>query len=225
VATVTARVHYVESVFFGRCGAAALRVLRRFASRLGGVACFTAEEMRALEWLAKYLPEARARTIQVFARSRPLVAFSDGACEEHLTSCGAVLLDGPECSEFFGVKVPDEICAKWVQGESRQVIGQAELWPVLLSLLTWSDKMAGRQVIFFLDQDAARQALVKAYSPSRPSAEIVAQVFVNVALLEVYPWFARVPTESNVADHASRLLFGRVREELPGARLRDAKLP
>jgi hypothetical protein len=181
--------------------------------------------MSALKWLYQYLPGARARSIQVFARSRPIVVFSDGACEAEGTTCGAVLLDGIGDCEFFGVKVPEDVVAGWVQGESRQVIGQAELWPVLLALLTWRAKMAGRHVVFYLDQDAARQALVKAYSPSRPSAEIVGQAYVMLAEIEVYPWFARVPTSSNVADHASRLLFKEVLLELPGARLREAILP
>jgi hypothetical protein len=225
VATITARVHHMESVHFGRCAAAALRVLRRFGGGQGGPARFNGEETAALEWLARALPVAKARTIKVFATARPVVVFTDGACEGDVASCGAVLFDGETRTEFFGTRVPEDVHASWRQGTSEQVIGQAELWPVLLALLTWSDELAGRQVMFFIDQDAARQGLVKAYSPSKPSAEIIGQVFMKVAELEVYPWFSSVPTSSNPADPASRLNFALVQQEFPKARSRDAAMP
>jgi hypothetical protein len=224
VATIVARVHHMESVHFGRCAAAALRTLRRFGGRRKGRTPFADEELSALRWLATTLPVARPRTVQALASTRPVIIFTDGACEGEGASCGGVLLDG-DCAEFFGLRVPEETYSAWRRGESTQVIGQAELWPVLLALLTWRERLSGRHIIFFIDQDAARQGLVKSYSPAEPSARIIGQVFVQVAAQEVYPWFARVPTSCNVADPASRLDFARVRQVVPGALVRNAVLP
>jgi hypothetical protein len=225
VSTVVGRVHHLESVHFGRCAAAALRTLRRFGGGKGGRAVLNEEELSALAWLAAMLPIARPRVVRAFGTTRPVLVFTDGACEGEGASCGAVLLDGEGVVEFFGLPVPDVTYRGWRQGASSQVIGQAELWPVLLSLTTWADRLAGRRVIFFIDQDAARQALVKAYSPSRPSAGIIAAAIVKVAELEVYPWFARVPTACNVADAASRLDFAQVLRAVPGAVQRKAVIP
>jgi hypothetical protein len=178
--------------------------------------------LAAVIWLSEFLPLAKPRIIQVFCVARPLVVFTDGACEDALVTCGAVLLDGLGDVEFLGIEVAGELSASWRQGASRQVIGQAELYPVLLALDTRAERMKGRHLLVFIDQDAARQALIKGYSPSRPSADIITKVFGRVATLGTYPWFSRVPTASNPADAASRLDFLAVLAAFPQARLRAA---
>jgi hypothetical protein len=133
------------------------------------------------------------------------------------------MIDGPWDVEAFGTEVPRRFREAWLQGSSTQVIGQAELFPVFVSMVTWAEKLRKRHVLVFLDQDAARQALVKAYSPSRPSAEIISAVFQEVEALEIYPWFSRVPTLSNAADAASRLDFSTLKANFPWVRVRSAK--
>ena len=60
-------------------------------------------------------------------------------------------------------------------------------------------------MVWWLDQDAARQALAKGYSPVLVSASIVDEVSLKLSWLNCYSWYARVPTASNPADAASRL--------------------
>ena len=77
-------------------------------------------------------------------------------------------------------------------------------------------------MIYFLDQDAARQALVKAYSPSAPRVQIISDVFVEISAVDLSPWFSRVPTASNPADPASRMDFKAVTSTFVKARLSKA---
>ena len=70
--------------------------------------------------------------------------------------------------------VPDVVVESWKRSAlQRQTIGQAELFPAAVARLTWASKLAGRRVIFFIDNEAARLALVKSYSPVLPSLRLV----------------------------------------------------
>ena len=112
--------------------------------------------------------------------------------------------DGPR--EHFGCKVPESLVASWRSyvGQ-RQVIGQAEIFPALVARLTWIRRLEGRRCIYFIDNDSARVALVKQYSPVLSSLRILIQCTTLDALHLMVPWYARVPTASNPADGPSRL--------------------
>ena len=64
--------------------------------------------------------------------------------------------------------------------------------------------LADRYSTWFLDQDAARRGLKKGYSASMRSGVIIDLTADLMATVGTYPWFARVPTASNIADGPSR---------------------
>ena len=107
--------------------------------------------------------------------------------------------------ECFGAIVHEDTVAKWkTKLDQDQVIGQAELFPVLVSKLTWASSLRGRKVIFFVDNEAARLGLVKAYSPVLPSLALIMDCMQWDYFHQVSSWYARVPTACNVADKPSR---------------------
>ena len=72
-------------------------------------------------------------------KQRPIVVFVDGACEESCTSVGAVLVINGRPLEYFGARVSQATLASWrTELEQTQLIGQAELFPMLLARLTRS---------------------------------------------------------------------------------------
>eukprot|EP00435_Cladocopium_sp_Y103_P030657 s5118_g7.t1 len=95
----------------------------------------------------------------------------------------------------------------WQRAGKRQVIAQAEIFPVSVSKDTWKSLLSGRSVIWFLDNESARSALVRCFSP----------ILDNFCLLQLNArldtdmqsrnWYARVPSKSNPSDSASRLEF------------------
>lgn len=107
----------------------------------------------------------------------------------------------------FGDHIPVEFVELWKRSGKRQVISQAELFPVLVAKMVWSCMIEGRSVLWFLDNESSRMALVRNYSP----------VLDNFYLLQVNAkldmsncsrnWYARVPSASNPSDAASRLEF------------------
>ena len=69
-----------------------------------------------------------------------------------------------------------------------------------VSLRLWSERLRGKFVIAFIDQDAARAGMVKAYSPSVANAEIIDLATQAAASFNVFMWFTRVASASNIAD-------------------------
>ena len=89
-------------------------------------------------------------------------------------------------------------------GVKRQIVGQAELIPCVAARILWADRLAGRPVLHFLDNEASKFALIKGSSPTRDSAWIIHRTWELEASLKSWSWFERVPSASNCADAPSR---------------------
>ena len=89
-------------------------------------------------------------------------------------------------------------------GARDRLIRQAELYPALLAVTAWGGLLAGRRVIAFVDNDAARGAFLKGASANRASAGIAHEFWAEAARREAYLWVERVPLQSNPADGPSR---------------------
>ena len=167
----------------------------------------------AVGFLVEVLRGAPPRRI-VTPMQRPAVVFVDGACdpgpnELPNVSIGACLfVPGWAGPLYFGCRVGDSLVSQWAASSDSQVIGQAELLPVLLSVHTWADQLRGLPCLVFIDNDSARHVLVSGYSPLLKSASLIAATLVQLSKLGAFAWFARVTSSSNVADDPSRLEFG-----------------
>ena len=60
-------------------------------------------------------------------------------------------------------------------------------------------------MIYFIDNDSARFALIRHYSPHEASADIIWQAAAMDIEARSSSWYARVASASNVADAPSRL--------------------
>jgi len=91
-----------------------------------------------------------------------------------------------------------------VDGKKKQIIGQAELYPAICARRLWKEKIRGRDVIHFVDNDSARYALIKGSSPCLESAWLVQSFWTDESETDCRSWIARVPSRSNIADGPSR---------------------
>eukprot|EP00435_Cladocopium_sp_Y103_P031558 s2135_g8.t1 len=109
---------------------------------------------------------------------------------------------------FFGDHVPEAFTKVWARHGKKHVICQAEMFPVLVAKCTWSDRLALRSILRFMDNESARMAFVRNFSP----------VIDNFFLLQVNSNFdvdlqSRIGTavylqsQTNPSDDASRLDF------------------
>eukprot|EP00971_Amphidinium_carterae_P117403 2325579-Amphidinium_carterae.1 len=137
----------------------------------------------------------------------------DGACEDEgrQVSCGGLLVDPEGGNEVFGFVIPEWLLTTW-RGpmHKKQLIGQTEILPILVSRLLWSDRLRGRRVFIYVDNDAARYACIRGWSEAVGSNEMIRALAVLDARGRSLSFFARVPSKSNPADEASRGLVAEV---------------
>ena len=123
----------------------------------------------------------------------------------------------------FGCYVPSLVVERWKLAGGRQTIGQAELAPVLIARLTRAALLEGEHVVQWIDNDSARFALVRGYSPNLESSRLLTDIWVQECKLQCFSWFDRVSTFSNIGDKPSRLVFDRVLEL--GGKVDEAVFP
>ena len=121
---------------------------------------------------------------------------------------GATMFD-PESNLalMFGDAVPSIWTHKWKAEGRRQLICQAELFPVLIAKNTWKSSLRGRSILWFIDNNSSLAAIIRSYSPVLDSFEMLV---INARLdveLQCLHWYSRVPSLSNLSDDPSRLKF------------------
>ncbi len=211
-ASMRGRYQYAEGQTFGHAACAALFSLGVRSRQQGCQAALTEDLRQSVGWLAAHVTNCPPRRVPMPDGSPPLIIFTDGAFEpgaggSMVATCGGVLVDGGRCHSFFGAVVPARLTDLWSSEGSKQLIGQIELMPVLLARRLWARQIQGRKIIFFLDNEAGREGLVKGFSPAKFSRQILQAIAAEELRSQASPWFARVSTHSNIADAPSRLDF------------------
>ena len=207
LASLKGKLLYAAGHTFGKATQLAVQLLGRQAARI------KQDQQRILQAVLEVvdvLAAARPRVLRPMGEP-PVIVFTDGACEQDgkLVTHEAVLCDPlHSVKEFFGGVIPEALVTEWASSGSRQLIGQAEIYPVVLAKATWAGYLAKRKVIWFIDNESARAAFIRSFSPVLHSVKLL---WANARLdvrLELWNWYARVPSKSNFSDAASRLEFG-----------------
>ena len=100
--------------------------------------------------------------------------------------------------------------SKLVSGGKSQLIGQAEIFPTLVSKRTWRCNLELRPVLWFVDNSSAQAALVRSFSPAWENYELLTINSVLGVALQSLNWYSRVPSKSNPGDAPSRLEFSQL---------------
>ena len=210
LASLKGRFLYASTHTFGRVAVMAVKCLSRHLAG-GGVLRLDNEDCTLLQQTIDLLEDMRPREICAGISGAPVVIFTDGAHEEDdcLTTHGAVMIDPSSGLHlFFGEEIPQNFVDKWRAGGRQQLVGQAEVLPVLVAKVAWAKHLKHRKVLWFIDNDSAKAALGSGSSPVRDTfAMLCVNAHLDVAL-EATHWYTRVPSKANLADDASRLSFG-----------------
>ena len=202
-AALHGKLQYCESQVFGRAAIPALQALKSRANCKSGLRSLDQKLCSALEFLKNHLLLAKPRIIRARTGIRPIVAFTDGSSEGDNHLWGIVLfVDGMKPQVAGGV-VPEVLVDCWKSNQD-QIICQVELFPLLLMRSHFSKLFLHEKVIYFIDNDPARDALISGVSGSVWSQRMVEQFYLLESSTPSHPWFARVPSFSNPADLPSR---------------------
>ena len=210
VESLKGRLLYASGHTFGKCTQLACQLLHRF-SGAGASVKVSAELVHATSEALSLLVNAGPRRIDRWSDKPPILVFTDGAVEEgaNKVTHGALLLDPVnQYSLVFGDHVPQMFVNAWMRFGKRQVIAQTEIFPVLVAKETWANVLAGRSVLWFLDNESAKMALIRNFSPILDSF-LLLQTNAKLDIeTQSKNWYSRVPSRSNPSDSASRLEFG-----------------
>lgn len=208
------RMLYAAGHTYGRCTQMACQLLHKL-SGASGMVHVTLELVQASVFAMELLSNSGPRVVRSWCWDSPIMVFTDGAAEDDFEAVthGAVLIDPRDGARlYFGDHVPKDFVVTWKRSGKKQVIAQAELFPVVVAKCTWESRLSDRSVLWFLDNESARMALIRNYSP----------VLDNFCLLQMNAkrdvqtrsrhWYSRVPSQSNPSDAASRLAFESYRD-------------
>ena len=207
--TLKGRLLYAAGHTFGRCTQLAIQLISRVARR--GPLVLLDEQLKHVIVRAMHcLVNSKPRQVEAWSGRVPIILFTDGACENEgaLVTHGAVLFD-PESNLalMFGDEIPHEWTSKWKSEGRKQLICQAELFPVIIAKNTWKDFLKGRSILWFIDNNSSLAAIIRSYSPVLDNFEMLV---INARLdteLQCLHWYSRVPSRSNLSDDPSRLVF------------------
>ena len=212
---------FADSYTAGRSGSLVLRDLRR---TIGGS---REKRQRVLEELEAHIIATKPRIVCLRSSGRPVTIFTDAAADDKGATFGAVCIDHASSTfEFFAGCFSADQVSKWsadisarmkgsassscaaggrrAEAVRRQVICQAELAVIPIALATWESVVAHRDVLCFIDNDAAKDALILGTSSSEWSSRAVRRTRSFCAELAAAVWYERVPSPSNIADWPSR---------------------
>jgi hypothetical protein len=210
-ASLRGRLVFAEAQHFGRCGSLLTRQLAARALGVGPSDHIGPELESALLMLRWLVVAAPPRSVDPWNHDPPVVIFTDGAAEgegSQRGSVGGVLME-PGCRlRFFSADVPHWLMGEWAGSGSKQVIFQVEILPIILAKRIWRGRLKGRRNLFFLDNEAARFAILAAYTPVARAQALLLLSAAEDGLLQAMTWYARVPTVANIADGPSRGSFG-----------------
>ena len=155
--------------------------------------------------IKELLARAKPRKVSWHSPDSPILIFTDAAFEKGQATIGAAVIDtlgGP--ADIYDGKLPGELVASWQRYADEQIICQAELAAAVSIRYRLRKRLAGRKCIYFIDNESARFALIRAVS-GVPSMQVLASLFhVWDEDHPHYAWVERVPSASNPADLPSR---------------------
>ena len=157
----------------------------------------------ALIFLKNHALNAKPSTLSPKSLATYLV-FTDGSLEGNEATIGGILCDhkGRPLS-FFSEKIDPDL-VKLFKEKSAHPIFEVELLGVWAGMKIWGEKICDSFSIIYLDNEAAKGALIKGSSSTIQGNLLVDSILEMEAAFRTRAWFARVPTSANPADPPSR---------------------
>ena len=160
---------------------------------------------RLCDWMCKIISLVQPRIIKVALKTKPILVLKDASWDGSIARWGFVVADPNDAVRLvFGGVIPDELVQHWIRQVGQQIICEAEIFAAVLGRWYLSRHYNNCRSIFWIDNDAARFALIKSVPISVPML-CMAQTFHSFSEADnIQCWFERVASESNNADMPSR---------------------
>ena len=112
----------------------------------------------------------------------------------------------------FGCVVPKAVVDVWAKAGKKHLIGQTELYAVVLARKLWASYINNSRCIFFIDHGGVMSACIKGNAKDAAWRTLLLKMEEVDEAAPALGWFTRVPSASNIADGPSRGSFDQLRE-------------
>ena len=207
------RMIFFEGYTFGRLANTAIKCLGRYCHGFSGAKRIDSQLESSLRILTERVLTGPPVCVTCTIHDSWFV-FTDGACEpeKRQGSIGGVLVNPHgHCVAYFGLEICSVLMDKLLE-VSENPIHELEVLPVLLATSLWASHIRNTHVVFYVDNESARMAYIRGTGNTGFAAKWIQLFLALESDLVLKPWFARVPTHSNVADPPSRMSFGALEE-------------
>ena len=124
--------------------------------------------------------------------------------DEKSGGIGGVLVDATGCEfEYFSCLLTFAGLVLFGLAEGHAIY-DLEMLAVFAGLTIWQDHLQGCQLVCFVDNNGVRDSLISCRTRAVSARDILTATLRMGDTLNVGSWFARAPTEANVADNPSR---------------------
>ena len=203
------RIQWFESYLFGRVANLAIHRIGKRALSKANTASLDAELKSSLQFLLERVQTGLPLELSAHTE-HPILLFTDGAVEPGVGNCkqgtiGGIIYDhSGRPLKFFSEVLPERIMT-WLHSEAENPIYLVEILAVYVALYLWGTENFGRYVVAYVDNEASRLALIKAYSSTKLGNVILSNFVSLEDKVQWKVWFGRVASHSNPSDAPSRL--------------------
>lgn len=217
------RMQFADGQLMGRIGRLGLKAIPDHAF-LHGAGRLNDDCVLALERFANHLESAEPRRVSA-ASGSTWYMYTD-ACfdktDDLKCGIGGVLVDhlGAVVAVFSLFLDRRSITA--LGGDKKEtVIFEAELLALIISFYVFREWIDSNQVVIFIDNNAARDASISGRARNPVGMLLIETLLILEVESRIFPWYARVPSPSNIADDPSRGQYEHLLK--PGAKQVDVE--
>ena len=200
------RLQFTSGNVFGRVGKCSLSAITNHAYLQRGTN-LSQDALLAIRLHRHLLDDGRPRELKP-ASSEPWFIQTDASYDEVAgavdAGIGAVLFNpqGKPVS-FFSKKLPAELIGKLNESAKQNAIFECEFFALFCSFLVWGERITNA-VVIFTDNNGVRDCLISCSSRNATAKKLLVATMALECKIQLTPWYARVPTDSNMADGPSR---------------------
>ena len=107
--------------------------------------------------------------------------------------------------QFFSQRLSQQMIANLNPGNRKTAIYECEFFALFCAMKIWGETV-GSALVVYADNNAVRDAMISCHTNNITTKNILIATLSLESQLQLSPWYARVPTDSNLADNPSRLV-------------------
>ena len=107
--------------------------------------------------------------------------------------------------QFFSQRLSQQMIANLNPGNRKTAIYECEFFALFCATQVWGEAV-GSALVVYTDNNAVRDAMISCHTNNITAKKVLIATLSLESQLQLSPWYARVPTDSNLADNPSRLV-------------------